>query len=144
MKFLDNLFQFILNFLGKKRNVFKIYFKRGFLEKEWEELVKRNFQLVQIIEEVAKFIDGEFGKKLIITSIYRKKIKDSGIHGLWRAVDIRSFIFTKEEIIKILRFVNSKYVYDPRRLKLKVAIFHNVGLGPHFHFQNCKNTQRIK
>ena len=129
-----------------------IKFKTRRIREEWQELHTKNFMLVSVVMAIAVFCRLEFGKSLVMTSIYRtaKEQKalavrggqgSSGLstHCFWRAVDFRSWIFTKEEIEQIIEFINSSYIYDPERPDLKVVFYHNDS-PKHFHIQIHKNT----
>ncbi len=92
-----------------------------------------------IIYALAGFTIEEFGKAVTITSIYRKG--DASIHGYWRAIDIRSFIYEEEEIISIIKFLNGGIIYGKE--PFKTALYHNVGQGPHIHIQVSHNTYTV-
>ena len=82
--------------------------------------------------------------KPIITSGYRSASihdKDSGIHSTipCRAIDWRSSQHKNPQ--KIAWDVNNHWGYDPKRPQLKCAIYHDVGLGAHFHLQVHPNTK---
>ena len=72
------------------------------------------------------------------TSAYRKG--DPGVHGTipCRAVDIRSKGF--EDPQGVADEVNRNWVYDPNRPEMKCCVYHDIGLGPHFHLQVHRNT----
>lgn len=82
---------------------------------------------------------------IVVTSAYRtKKIyaKDSGIHMTipLRADDISSAEFGDPESIR--DDINNLWIYDPKRPNLSVCVYHDVGLGQHFHLQVHDNTIR--
>lgn len=84
--------------------------------------------------------------KWTYTGGYRsKKIhpKDSGIHMTipCRATDVRSSDFEDPE--KVRDDINKHWLYDPKRLYLKCAIYHNSGQGWHFHLQVHPNTKYL-
>ena len=83
----------------------------------------------------------DYEKPLIITEGYRERKND--VHGAipLRGVDIRSWIFRVPEPIAI--DINRNWVYDPRRPKLMVCIYHDTGSGIHFHIQVHPNTYLI-
>jgi hypothetical protein len=76
--------------------------------------------------------------KPVITSSYRDASvhdKDSGIHSTipCRAVDWRSKDLTNPK--RVVEDINNHWEYDPKRPKLKCAIYHDIGLGAHIHTQ---------
>jgi len=114
-------------------------------EKHKEEFWKMHEKLQNIVMDIAVFVEEKFGKNIIPTSIYRPYKGDKhSVHNVWRGFDFRSRIFTKEEIDEIVKYVNNKYIYDPLRPHYKVAIYHNVGKGWHFHIQVHPRTERRK
>lgn len=74
-----------------------------------------------------------FKIELEITSIFRPKTTDSGIHSCFRAIDFSSHGFSPEQIEEVYNYVNDKYPYG--KGELKTLIHHDVGQGPHFHLQ---------
>ena len=82
-------------------------------------------------------INIEFGMQTI-TSLVR--FGDDGVHGTnpLRAVDERC---RNDEVgFAIESWVNERYVYDPKRPKMKVCMYHDVGRGKHLHIQVHDNT----
>ena len=76
--------------------------------------------------------------KITLTSAHRNYMvhsKDSGIHMTdpLRAFDIDSDDFDNAKAIE--NDINAHFIYDPQRPKIKVAIYHDVGLGMHIHIQ---------
>lgn len=121
------------------------------LAEELVQLSERNQSLQEVLENLASFASLEFNKDVIITAIYRTqeeqdkiykgKVNARGVsydanpwkspHQLWEAIDIRSTVYNSQEIQRMLAFLNCfKY-----RQNQPVAIYHNVGLGDHFHIQ---------
>lgn len=76
-----------------------------------------------------------------ITSLYR--MGDKGVHGQLplRGIDVGC----RDSQIgqSICDWVNTHYQYDPKRLHLKCCMYHDVGLGPHIHFQVHRRTVRV-
>ena len=81
-----------------------------------------------------------FNEQLNVTSIFRKKTTDSGIHEQFRAIDFKPL--SKEEYTyRLIEMINLIYTYDPKRPNLKVAAenpYH--GTGQHIHIQVHDNT----
>ena len=75
---------------------------------------------------------------ITLTSAFRE---GAGVHGTipLRAFDLRSRDF--EDPVKVCEDINKYWVYDPKRPKFKVCIYHNVGRGWHFHIQCHPNTE---
>jgi len=115
-----------------------ITFKHSHLEGELDQLAYENEDLLDIVYDLAAFVESQFDKAIVITSIYREG--DSGVHGVWRGVDLRSFIYTDQELELIELYVNSKYEYDYRRPTKDVLLCHDAGSGDHIHLQNHPNT----
>ena len=75
-----------------------------------------------------------------VTSLCR--IGDAGVHGTLplRAIDERCRDKTVGD--RIADYINSRWSYDPDRPQMQVCIFHDVGQGPHLHYQVCPKTKR--
>lgn len=84
----------------------------------------------------------EFNKEIFITSLIRPKKKDSGIHALKRAGDIRTKnYYTKSQIETLVSFLKNTYIYDPKRPKYKIVLYHKVhGSTLHIHVQVHNRT----
>ena len=68
-------------------------------------------------------------------------LKASGIHCEWRAVDVRTRGRSSAAVEDVARYANEKWVYDPRRPRLRVCFAEPHGTGPHAHFQVHANTR---
>ena len=94
--------------------------------------------------------------ELIVTSDFRAKLihdKDPGIHGTnpLRAIDLRSWTMRNPELIA--EKINKAWIYNPKRPKLKVCVYHEATqtqldgtkekLGYHFHLQVTDNTVAV-
>ena len=85
-----------------------------------------------------------FGKQPVVTSIYRSEAEHralcarlgvapyASVHTYWRGVDLRSWIYSDDEIRQLLEIINSRFDYGRSK---SVAICHDVGAGRHFHIQ---------
>ena len=81
-----------------------------------------------------------FNEQLNVTSIFRKKTTDSGIHEQFRAIDFK-LLSKPEYTYRLIELINQIYTYDPKRPNLKVAHenpYH--GTGAHLHIQTHSNT----
>jgi hypothetical protein len=86
------------------------------------------------------------------TSIRRTKEEDealggSGVHRVgppWRAFDLGTVArgITQERADSIADYVNQRWIYDPARPQMQVAISRPHGSGPHLHCQACDATVR--
>ena len=89
------------------------------------------------LRDILEKLGNEFGM-FTITSLYR--IGDRGIHGTLplRAIDLRC---RNKKIGKVIEnWINKKWIYDPKRNKFKVCMFHDTGRGIHLHLQSHNNT----
>jgi hypothetical protein len=129
-----------------------ISFKTDREKGEWEILKIKNKLLVKITEYLSKLSKEKANKEIIITSIFRtleeqKKIYGVNVfsvHVLWRALDVRSFIYTEEQIKYFVEEINKKFMYDPTRTYLKVCLYHSVNHnGWHLHLQTCDKTVEV-
>ena len=77
----------------------------------------------------------------VITSAYRPG--DKGVHGTdpLRAVDLRSHGLDAHAVCDS---INEHWQYDSTRPKMRCAIFHDVGQGPHIHLQVHDRTCIVK
>ncbi len=91
--------------------------------------------LITVVDDFEK----EFGSKRV-TSLHR--MHDPGIHGTLplRAIDIGEQNGAVGVILE--NWLNTRWVYDPDRPTLNVALYHDVGRGKHLHVQVHKNTKR--
>lgn len=119
---------------------------------ELDDLDKKNPELYDLILDVCQYVKSDICKDVVITMINRTQeeqdelYKDSekykakkfySPHQFGHAADLRSSIYSKEEIDKIVKYVNDKYnatnFYKPS------ALYHEVGNnGLHFHIQYSK------
>jgi hypothetical protein len=112
-----------------------IEFKENSLKDEFDD-PKLDTRVRAIVLALAGFVKYEFGKDITITSVWRTKTTDSGVHEAWRAVDVRSIYFTDSEINEILLFLNNFfYGKSVSGEDLQTAICHDVGQGQHLHIQ---------
>ena len=84
-----------------------------------------------------------FNEQLNVTSIFRKKTSDSGIHESYRAIDFKP-LSQEEYTYRLIEMINQLYIYDPKRPNLKVAAdnpFH--GTAQHIHIQVHNNTTSL-
>lgn len=113
-------------------------------EREWAELVAGGYMIVPVVQYVAEASVRLMGKQPVVTGIVRTHqeqvalCKSLGVeyyetvHTPKRGVDLGSAIYTGDEIDILLEMTNKQFEYGRGK---KVAIFHDVGAGPHFHLQ---------
>jgi len=98
--------------------------------------VEYNQKLISVL----MWLIDEYPEQVVFTSGYRPG--DKGVHGTLpcRAVDIRSWVFKRPD--RLCNYINFVWEYDYKRPAMKVAVFHDVGSGPHVHLQVHVNTRR--
>lgn len=126
------------------------------LTDELKTLMTKNKDLYDLIFDLAEYLKETYKKELIITMIDRtqaeqdeiykddKKYKEKPFkspHQFWQAVDIRSKIYTPEEIKAIEKYLNDKY--NATNYYAWTARNHKVGAGSeHFHIQYFKQVKK--
>ena len=60
----------------------------------------------------------------------------------FRGEDVRSRVYDDPQAV--VDDVNNHWTYDPARVAMKCAIYHDVGRGPHIHLQVHDNTVNPK
>lgn len=118
------------------------------LKSELETLKIKNKQLYDLLFNLADWIKDQFKKDLTITGIFRTDEEQAAIykndkkyqkrpfqspHQFWDAFDLRDSTFTKDEIPKIIKYLND--TYNPKNRYAVTSMDHSVGLGWHFHVQ---------
>jgi len=76
-----------------------------------------------------------------ITSAYRQG--DMGVHGTQplRGLDKRC---RDKNLGKVVEdYINSRWIYDSTRPEMLCCKFHDVGHGPHLHFQSHPRTEFV-
>ena len=114
-----------------------INFKTLKLQQQWNT-GKLHWMLSFIVLGLAAMMAMKYNVVMLITSIFR--VGDSGVHGFWRGVDIRTSNLRSGEAQSLVDWVNARFIYDPERPELTVALFHNAGRGSHIHLQVHPNT----
>lgn len=121
------------------------------IKKEIGDLRSKNKPLLKLILDLYHYIEDTFDKDTIITMIYRTQEEQDNIykdnekykqrkfkspHQFYHGIDLRSRIYTQDEIDHIVDYLNDKY-NDSNYYKF-TAMCHNVGHGDHFHIQYYK------
>lgn len=123
------------------------------LTDELKTLVTKNKSLYNLLFNTADWVKENFKKDLVVTGIFRTDAEQAEIykndakfkkksfrspHQLWDAFDLRDSTFTKDEIKKIIDYLNT--TYNPTNIYKWTAMDHSVGLGFHFHVQHRSKT----
>ncbi len=108
------------------------------VEKEQLDSGKLHPRLLAVLLALATWMWLNYRRGIIITSIWRKKTTDSGVHEAWRGVDIRTSDWPGDAAEKAVEWLNSTFSYDPSRPTLQTAL-HHEGTGDysgiHLHLQ---------
>ena len=77
--------------------------------------------------------------EIVITEGWRE---NGGVHSTdpCRGIDLRSWIYSAQRLKEIQEYINSKWIYDPKRPTMECIILHDVGNGQHLHCQVHPNT----
>ena len=118
-----------------------VYFKTYEMFSQYLNLFYVNPLLYAILNEYFLISHKSFNVDPVVTSVWRKKKNDSGVHELWRAVDLRSKHYSSENKNHICHYFNSRYQYDHTRPEKELVIYHGKGDNEHFHFQTHPNTR---
>jgi len=113
-------------------------------EQDWRYLVEKEAMIVPVVMMAAEWCGRMFGKQLVLTSIHRTEMEHRDmlaglgiayyptVHMYWRGVDLRSWIYTPDEIRKLETMLNGRFDYGRSK---KVAVYHDIGAGVHLHLQ---------
>lgn len=108
-----------------------------------------------LLEEAQDFAESLYQWNLLITCLLRTPEENDacyahdgthrdGVHVHGRGADIRTRDVDGDNVRGLLGFLNEKFIYDPERPKLKVALYETFGIGstaPHLHLQVHPNTR---
>jgi len=105
--------------------------------------LKIDYKQMKFIDPLLILIVSEFEEEYgckVVTSLYR--IGDSGVHGTLplRGIDIREKNQTIGHAME--EWINSRWIYDPKRSNKKVCVYHDTGSGYHLHCQVHPDTIR--
>lgn len=98
-------------------------------------------RLREVMEYFELLFIGVTDEEPVITSQLR--IGDRGVHG---TLPLRAHDFScsdKELGEKLADDINKAWEYDYKRPHKRVAMFHDVGQGPHIHLQVHPNTRPL-
>ena len=90
------------------------------------------------LRKLLTWIETSTGQEFTITSLYR--VGDKGVHGIipLRGTDLR--MRNRSVGRGIVSWINSRWVYDPKRLEKVCAVMHGDGSNLHFHILVNPNT----
>lgn len=122
-------------------------FKTSREEKEFEQLPLKNPKLKMLLVNIDAYAIAFFSKEITITRIYCTKEEEDALyaedmskrpkvspHEVWEAADLRSRVFTEDEIDKIVNYCNTNWKYHDG--SHPVALYHMIaGNTYHFHIQ---------
>ena len=102
------------------------------LSKEYDPI------LISILFDLHSIVDD-----MMVTEGWRE---GGGVHSTepCRGLDLRSWIYTSAKLVEIETYINARWQYDPKRLRMKCCIIHDSGRGVHIHLQCHPNTVRIQ
>jgi hypothetical protein len=126
-------------------------YKTDLIKSEFETLKTKNPKLVKILTAIDLFSQAEFGKEIVLTSIYRSLEEYKALysanpsamptslpHSKYQAADLRSSIYSQQEVDRIVAFANCFHFYGGQR---KTALYHAIANGaPHFHVAGGLDT----
>lgn len=122
-------------------------FKTQREKNEFASLTDKNAKLKVLLEALDVYTEQAFGKEIMLTRIFCTPGEEDALyvndpsarpkvspHEVWQGADLRSSIFTEDEINKVLTYLNSRYKY--KNGALPVAFYHKIsGNAYHFHVQ---------
>lgn len=113
-----------------------LQFRYPSLLPQWNDPVLRRDLRLFVLAANA-FAEHKLGKSLEIISIFRdyeteREKGRSGMHGLWRAIDVSVRGWAAPDIVLVQEFINDVVDYGQGR---QVCFVHDAGQGLHFHFQ---------
>ena len=107
-----------------------IQFSNRTLQDQWES-GRLHEKLVAVVYAVASRMMEEYNCVMVITSMLREG--DDGVHGYWRAVDIRVHNFREGEADELTSWINKVFRYNAGTKP--TALHHDSGKGDHIHLQ---------
>lgn len=101
----------------------------------------------QVLLDAAAYARERWNWEFTLTSLWRSPEEEralgaSGIHAEWRAADVRTRGIPPAAVEDVARHANERWVYDPKRPRLRVCVSAPHGAGPHLHFQAHARTAR--
>lgn len=122
-----------------------LVFKEPRLQDEWAQLATKNPKLHDLVIDLTQYVADMLKKDVVLTSIYRTAEEQAALYAVslhkvldsphmhWNAVDLRSTVYTEDEIRGIINYINAWYKNANGK---PVVIYHVVpGNAYHFHIQ---------
>lgn len=131
--------------------LYKILYESNTIRQEVKKFISVNKELAEVLIYINELSLKHFGIPVVVTHAYRTqetqdrlykndpkylKKKFTSPHQYNHAFDLRSRIYTKEQIKFLEDEVNKKF--NLLNFYKWTAKFHNVGHGDHFHIQFIK------
>lgn len=118
-----------------------IDFRDDRVREEWAS-GKLDPLLTSIFLYAARYASDFLHHTLLVTCIWRSEAEDaalggSGVHKQWRGIDVHADTWADPHANAVAAWVNQRWIYDPLRPSMKVALWEPHGTGPHLHFQTC-------
>jgi hypothetical protein len=120
-------------------------FKTPREREEYAQLPQKCPKLFALVVDLAHYVEEMLKKDVVLTSVYRTPDEEAELykesehkvihsaHFTWNAVDLRSSIYTPDEIQGITNYLNSRYKNIDGR---PMVIYHRLtGNAFHFHIQ---------
>ena len=117
--------------------------RKGLIYPDWRlavQVVKLipNLPLANILDDALSFTWVKFGFGLVVTSVWRPAAS-SGIHSLYRAIDLQTELLTDFYMNEIRAYINGNWDYGKEGYEVIPDIRH--GTAPHIHMQVRPNGE---
>ncbi len=127
----------------------KLQFKTPLIEQQWAVAVKAGLPIVKIVEYFVELSINDLKKEPIMTCFLRTQAEEDALYPnqkgkvslhdplYKRAADMRTKMYTDEEIQYLKDKINERFEYDPTRPgKFQCALAHKIDTSAyHFHLQ---------
>lgn len=137
--------------LNRKKSSGMLYAKNDSIriKKELIALKDKNRPLYDLIIDLYEWVDLNLEKDTVMTMIFRTQEEQEDIYGsetskksphqFNHAVDIRSWLYTKEEQEQMVEYMNAKY-NSSNYYKWTAKVHEVSNRGVHFHIQYYKTS----
>jgi len=107
---------------------------------KWEMFGAIHPKLGLVFFDLCHWLEKYDIEEIIITSMIRPQLDDSGVHALGRAMDVSVSTIPTNLRLVLAEYINKKYVYDPMRTNIQTFVLHtgsgyNNDQGEHIHLQ---------
>lgn len=129
-------------------------FKDPEIQRRWNEAHKHG-KLQSLAADVENELRELYGIEPVMTESSRTRAETIALYNdpqapvspheadPLRALDLRSHDDHGKQypwVNALVRIINIRWVYDQSRPEKKCAVYHDIGRGPHLHFQVCDKT----